>query len=430
MNARGPLGAHHFELVLESVGIAAFPENSPKGTTLPAHSSEFSRGIFHCRKGLNINALKQHHQVKTMAANISCIPLLQERDDALDGGIFDRALSVGLEAIHFRIDPISGLRAIIAIHNTCRGPALGGTRCLSYPSEHHAIIDAMRLAQSMSYKSAFADLPYGGGKAVLIRPDIIASRDGYFECYGDFIDSLNGRYITAVDVGTTVDDMDIIGRRTHHVLSTSAGSGDPSFHTAQGVLHGILAAVKVCLNRDDLEAVRVAIQGVGKVGYSLARLLYQQGAELAVSDINDEAVQRCIDEFGATPVDAEKVIDHDCDVLSPCALGNIINADTVNRMEANIICGSANNQLAADFYGDILYRNNIFYVPDYVVNAGGLIHVIYGSSVETEARIASIYDSVADIYQRSKTLKEPCHRVANQIAEQILSDSKRIAADV
>jgi len=365
-----------------------------------------------------------------MAANISCIPLLREQDDDLDGGIFNQALSVGLEEIHFRIDPMSGLKAIIAIHNTRRGPALGGTRCLSYPSEHHAVVDAMRLAQSMSYKSAFADLPFGGGKAVLIRPEEIASRDAYFECYGEFIDSLNGRYITAVDVGTTVDDMDIIGRRTRHVLSTSAGSGDPSFHTAQGVLHGILAAVKVDLQRDDLEAVRIAIQGVGKVGYSLARLLHRQGAELAVSDIDDEAVRRCVEDFGAEPIDAGKMIDHDCDVFSPCALGSVVNADTVNRIRANIICGAANNQLAEDFYGDVLYRNDIFYVPDYVVNAGGLIHVIYGSSVETETRIASIYDSVADIYQRSKVLKVPCHRVANHIAEQILSDSKRIAADV
>jgi leucine dehydrogenase len=390
----------------------------------------FSRGIFQSRKGPSNKALKKHNQVETMAANISCIPVLRERDDHLDGGIFDQALSVGLEEIHFRIDPISGLKAIIAIHSTSRGPALGGTRCLTYPSESHAVLDAMRLAQSMSYKSAFADLPYGGGKAVLIRPKTIASRDAYFECYGDFIDSLKGRYITAVDVGTTVDDMDIIGRRTRHVLSTSAGSGDPSFHTAQGVLCGILAAVKVCLQRDKLEAVRVAIQGVGKVGYSLASLLHQQGAELAVSDIDDEAVRRCVEKFGAEPVDAEKMIDCDCDVFSPCALGSVINAETVNRIQANIICGAANNQLADDSYGDVLYRNDIFYVPDYVVNAGGLIHVIYGSSVETETRIGSICDSVADIYRRSKALQEPCHRVANHIAEQILSASNRVASDV
>ena len=365
-----------------------------------------------------------------MVSNVSYIPILREMDEDPDIGIFDRALSVGVEELHFKIDPISGLKAIIAIHSTRRGPALGGTRCLSYPTENHAVVDAMRLAQGMSYKSAFANLPYGGGKAVLIRPKQIQNTDAYFESYGDFIESLNGRYITAVDVGTTVNDMDIIVRRTRHVLSTSAGSGDPSFHTAQGVLRGILAAVKVCLNRDDLEAIRVAIQGVGKVGHHLARLLHQQGAELAVSDIDDAAIRRCVDEFGAKPIDTEKIIDLDCDVLSPCALGSIINADTANRIKASIICGAANNQLAADIYGDILYRNNIFYVPDYVVNAGGLIHVIYGTSVETETRILSIYESVTDIYQRSKSLQESCHRVANHIAEQILSDSKRIVADV
>ena len=365
-----------------------------------------------------------------MTSNISCIPVLREMDENPNSDIFDRASSFGVEECHFKIDPISGLRAIIAIHSTRRGPALGGTRCLFYPTENHAIVDAMRLARSMSYKSAFADLPYGGGKAVLIRPEKTANRDAYFESYGDFIESLNGHYITAVDVGTTVDDMDIIVRRTRHVLSTSAGSGDPSLHTAQGVLRGILAAVKVRLNRDDLEDIRVGIQGVGKVGRCLVRLLHQQGVDLVVSDINDEAVQRCVDEFGAKPVDTEKMIEWDCDVLSPCALGGVVNADTINRIRANVICGAANNQLTADVYGDILHRNNIFYVPDYVVNAGGLIQVVYGSSVETDTRIRSIYDSVIDIYQRSKALQEPCHRVANHIAEQILSNSRRIVAHV
>ncbi len=365
-----------------------------------------------------------------MASNVTCIPTLKSRDEGPEIGIFDRALSLGLEEFHFKIDPISGLRAIVAIHSTRRGPALGGTRCLSYPTENQAIIDAMRLAQGMSYKSAIADLPYGGGKAVLIRPEKITNRDAYFEGYGDFVESLKGRYITAVDVGTTVDDMDIIARKTDYVLSTSSGFGDPSFHTAQGVLRGILAAVKARLNRDDLENIRVAIQGVGKVGGCLAYLLHQQGADLAVSDLNDEAVQRCVDEFCAKPVDSGKIIDRDCDVLSPCALGGVINADTVNRIKADIICGAANNQLAADLYGDILYRSNIFYVPDYVVNVGGLIHVVYGSGVDTDTRIRSIYDSVTDIYQRSIASQSSGHRVANHIAEQILSDPNRIVADV
>ncbi len=365
-----------------------------------------------------------------MTSSISCIPISKESDENPKKDIFERALAFGVGECHFKFDPISGLKAIVAIHSTLRGPALGGTRCLSYPAESYAIVDAMRLAQGMSYKSAFADLPYGGGKAVLIRPEEIADRDAYFESYGDFIESLNGRYITAVDVGTNVDDMDIIVRRTHHVLSTSAGSGDPSLHTARGVLRGILAAVKVRLNRDDLEGIKVGIQGIGKVGWGLAYLLHQKGADLAVSDINIEAVQRCVDEFGAKPVDTEKMIDWDCDVLSPCALGGVINANTINRIKANIICGAANNQLITDHYGDMLHRKNIFFVPDFVVNAGGLIHVVYGSSAEADTRIASIYDSVIGIYQRSTVLGEPCYRVANHIAEQILSDSKRIVAQV
>jgi len=351
-----------------------------------------------------------------------------ESDDGSQSGLFNRAAALGLEELHFKIDPVSGLQAIVAIHSTHRGPALGGTRCLCYATENDAIQDAMRLAQGMSYKSAFAGLPYGGGKGVLIRPNKITDPIRYFECYGEFIDSLNGRFITAVDVGTTVDDMDIIVRKTKHVLSTSADHGDPSFQTAKGVLGGILAAVKVRLNREDLGGIQVAIQGVGKVGYYLAHLLHEQDAKLAVCDISAEAVQRCVEEFGANAVSPEKIVEFDCDVLSPCALGGIINTDTLNRINANIICGAANNQLAADFHGDILHQKHIFYVPDYVVNAGGLIHVVYGASAEAETRISAIYESVINIYKRSQATHQPSHRVANHIAEKLLSESNQIAA--
>ena len=366
----------------------------------------------------------------TMSPNVFPYPVPREIEDHSKLGIFEHAVVHGMEDLHFKIDPASGLKAIIAIHSTRKGSALGGTRCLKYPSEHHALEDAMRLAKGMSYKSAYAGLPYGGGKAVLLRPDKIIDPDAYFECYGEFIDSFNGRFITAVDVGTKVSDMDIIVRKTKFVLSTSADSGDPSLHTAMGVLNAIKAAVKVKLDRSDLEDTLVAIQGIGKVGLHLARLLHENGVKLAISDIDQEAVQRCADEFGAIQIDPAKIIDFECDVLSPCALGCIINDETIHRIKAKIICGAANNQLAEDEHGDILNRKNIFYVPDYVVNAGGLIHVIYGTSIETDKRIDAIYDSVCHIYQKSLTDHQPCHRVANKIAEQILSGSRQVVAQI
>ena len=363
-----------------------------------------------------------------MLPNVFPYPIPRDANDNLSLDIFDHAAAHGMEDLHFKSDPASGLKAIIAIHSTRRGAALGGTRCLHYSSERDALEDAMRLAKGMSYKSAFAGLPYGGGKGVLIRPKKILDPDAYFESYGEFIDSFNGRFITAVDVGTKVSDMDIIVRKTKYVLSTSADSGDPSLHTAKGVLNGIKAAIKVKLNRDDPEGILVAIQGIGKVGLHLARLLHACGAKLAVSDINQLSVQRCVDELNATAIDPGRIIDYPCDVLSPCALGSIINDETVQWVKAKIICGAANNQLADDEHGDLLYSKNIFYVPDYVVNVGGLIHVIYGSNTETDDRIATIYSSVRCIYERSLSTGEPCHRVANTIAEQILSESRQLVA--
>ncbi len=357
----------------------------------------------------------------SMSQKVLPYPASQETNTQSKRGIFDHASAYGIEDLHFKIDPISGLKAIIAIHRTHKGAALGGTRCFSYSSEYNALEDAMRLAKGMSYKSAFAGLPYGGGKGVLLRPDTIKNPDAYFESYGEFVDSFNGRFITAVDVGTKVSDMDIIGRKTKFVLSTSKGSGDPSEYTAVGVLNAIKAAVKVKLNRADLEGIFVAIQGIGKVGFHLARLLQQNGAKLAISDINQVMVQRCVDELGATVIDSTKIMGFECDVLSPCALGSGINDMTIQDIQAKIICGSANNQLAEDRHGDLLSQKNIFYVPDYVVNSGGLIQVIYGDSDETDKRIKGIYDSVCRIYQQSLIDKQPCHRVANQIAEQILS---------
>ncbi len=363
-----------------------------------------------------------------MSHNVFQHPTAQNIDTHLNSTIFARTALLDIEDLHFKSDPVTGLKAIVAIHNTSRGPALGGTRCLDYVSEHDAIEDVIRLARSMSYKSAFADLPYGGGKAVLMRPQQMKNPDAYFECYGEFINTFNGRFITAVDVGTSVEDMDKIARRTRYVLSTSSSRGDPSQHTAKGVLRGIKAAVKVRLDRDDLDGTRIAIQGVGKVGFHLAQLLHLEGAQLIISDINQQVAKRCAYLLEAEIVSADQIVSVDCDVLAPCALGGGINSITLDTIKAKIICGAANNQLASDHIGDKLYQKQIFYVPDYIVNAGGLFHVVLASSTAAQTKVSEIYDAVIDIYQRSKKNREPSHRVANRIAEQILYNSKKLVA--
>ena len=363
-----------------------------------------------------------------ISQNVVHLPPPGEDDSHLNSTIFARAALLGIEDLHFKSDSVTGLKAIVAIHNTSRGPALGGTRCLNYDSEHDAIDDVIRLARSMSYKSAFADLPYGGGKAVLMHPQQLQNPDAYFESYGEFVNTFHGRFITAVDVGTSVEDMDKIARKTSHVLSTSSSRGDPSHDTARGVLRGIQAAVKAHLKHDDLEGITVAIQGVGKVGSYLAQLLHEQGAELIISDMNQQAAQDCAGCFDAVIVPVDKIMSISCDVLAPCALGASINSRTVHLIKAKIVCGAANNQLATDHIGDKLYQKQILFVPDYVVNAGGLIHVVLASHAEAQTKVSEIYDAVIDLYQRSEKNNEPSHRVANRIAEQILYRSKKHVA--
>ncbi len=365
-----------------------------------------------------------------MSHNVVQLPASGNDDTHLTSTIFAKTALLDVEDLHFKCDPATGLKAIVAIHNTSRGPALGGTRSLDYASENDAIEDVIRLARSMSYKSAFADLPYGGGKAVLMRPQHMQNPDAYFECYGEFVNTFNGRFITAVDVGTSVEDMDKIARQTRHVLSTSSSSGDPSYDTARGVLRGIKAAVKSHLNRDNLDGTSVAIQGVGKVGYSLAQLLHEEGASLMIGDINQQAAQRCCAAYAAKMIPANQILSVTCDVLAPCALGGCINSNTVKTLKTKIICGAANNQLATDHIGDKLYQKQIFYVPDFVVNVGGLIHVVLASSAAAQTKVSDIYHAVIDIYQRSKKNQEPSHRVANRIAEQSLYNSKKRVVDL
>ncbi len=337
--------------------------------------------------------------------------------------IFQDASSLGFGDIHFKFDPATGLRAIIAIHNTHLGPGLGGCRCVSYPSTEAATIDAMRLARGMTYKSAISGLPQGGGKSVLMRPTQIRDREAYFESFGRFIDELGGRYITAVDSGTSVADMDVIARTTKYVACTSAGSAgtdDPSPHTAVGVRRGLEAAVEFKLGRSDLDGIHVAIQGVGHVGYPLASQLHERGARLTVSDVNKAAVDRCADEFHADVAEPEDIYDVECDVFSPNALGAVINDDTLSRLRTKIIGGAANNQLAESHHGDVLHKRGILYAPDYVINAGGVIQIVTDKSALNE-KLSGIYDTLMRIFEQSAKKSEAPHHVADGMVDAILA---------
>lgn len=335
---------------------------------------------------------------------------LTNNDVGFDNALLQYAETLGLGEIHMKMDPATGLRAIVAIHSTKRGPAFGGCRCIEYHNLQEALYDAMRLARGMSYKSAICDLPHGGGKAVLIRPKKIQNREAYFESFGRFVHDLGGRYITAVDSGTNVSDMDIIARQTPYVSCCSLPNGapnDPSPYTALGVRRGIQAAVKFKLGKSDLENIHVTIQGLGHVGYSLSKELHDLGAKLTVCDINTEATQRCQDEFHATVVDLEAIYSVACDVYAPCALGATLNDKTIPLLNTKIVAGSANNQLAEPRHGQLLQTRDILYAPDYVINAGGLIQAVAQYHQHTDDQIIdrieqTIYHTLMTIFERAK----------------------------
>ncbi len=345
------------------------------------------------------------------------------------------AKQLGFGDLHFKLDNSTGLFAMIAIHSTKLGPALGGCRCLEYTTISDAIRDALRLAQGMSYKAAVIGLPLGGGKSVLLKPKAIQNRSAYFEKFGEFIEELGGRYITAVDSGTNPEDMDAIAHKTRYVSSTTTGYGDPSPFTADGVFSSIQAAVKIKLNRNSLDGIKVAIQGVGHVGIRLAKLLFDAGAKVIVTDSNPQAIAKCVNEYQATVVGLNEIYGVDCDVFSPCALGAIINDKTIPQLKARIVVGSANNQLAEPRHGDALHNLNILYGPDYVVNAGGLVCAcadFYKTPLEqVRKQVASIYGTTLSIFERSAAENVPTHTIADIIAEEKINSvsTKKLTTD-
>lgn len=333
---------------------------------------------------------------------------------------------LGYGDYHTKIDHKTGLVAIVAINNLNRGPAIGGCRMVHYGTMEHAYEDALRLGHMMAYKAAINKLPHGGAKAVIVKPKVIKDREALFEKFGEFVEELGGRYITAVDSGTSPAEMDIIARKTKFVTCTSksGADSDPSPLTALGVRRSIEAAVKFKLGKDTLEDVHVTIQGAGNVGYYLAQELHKLGARMTVTDINKAAVDKCVKEFGVSVCQPDEIYDIKADVFAPCALGKVLNHNTINRLDTKIVAGSANNQLSHRKNGEIMHERGILYAPDFLVNAGGLIHVAVmyanGDFAESNKQITEIYDTVMDIYEQSARENQPTNYIAERIARERL----------
>ena len=340
------------------------------------------------------------------------------------------ARQLGFGEIHTKLDTKTGLNAIIAIHSTKLGPAIGGTRCFNYSSTGPAIIDALRLAYIMTLKAAVSDLPHGGAKAVLLKPRKILDRKAYFQAYGNFVHEMGGRYIAAVDIGTSSEDMNTIAERTPYVFGANKIrpiESDPSPHTAMGVLHGIQAAVKHRLHRDTLEDIHVAIQGAGHVGYYLSKLLYERGARITITDPKPESTQRCVDEFNANVVSVDQIFDVPCDVFSPSAVSNIINFDNLHRLKAKIVAGSANAQLAHRKYAEVMKNKGILYAPDFVINSGGLIFAAmvydFQDQALAEQKISQLYQTMLNIFERADITGQNTLQIAELIAKERLKNN-------
>jgi len=338
----------------------------------------------------------------------------------------------GHEQVVFCYDRSSGLKSIIAIHDTSLGPALGGCRMWPYASEEEALWDVLRLSRGMTYKNAAMGLNLGGGKAVIIGDPRREKNEALLRAFGRFVHTLGGRYITAEDVGTTVQDMAVIRYETPYVAGLLEKSGDPSPATAFGVWRGMKACARWVWGSESLRGKTVALQGVGKVGSVLARHLRDEGAHLVIADVDRERARTLAAELGAEVVEPDAIYDVPCDIFSPCALGAVINDDTVKRLRCRVIAGAANNQLAEPRHGYALEERGILYAPDFVINGGGVINV----SDEFEeggynrdrafARIATIYDKLWQIFTVARDEKIPTFLAADRVAEERIAAIRRV----
>lgn len=334
------------------------------------------------------------------------------------------------EQVSFWSEPESGYRGIVAVHDTTLGPALGGTRFWNYRTEEEALIDALRLSRGMTYKAAITGVDLGGGKAVIVGDNRTADREAVFRAHGRAVEALGGRYITAEDVGTSVHDMEFVRKETSHVAGLLDRSGDPSPVTAYGVYVGIKACAKERWENDSLDGCRVAVQGLGNVGRNLCRYLAEEGARLTITDIRPGRVREAESLFpDAVAVAPDAIYAADADVFAPCALGAVINDDTLPVLKAKVVAGAANNQLAhGRRHGAMVREQGILYAPDYVINAGGLINVygeLNGWDAERGKRqAAAIYDSLLRIFRLSREEEVPTNQAADRVALERLQEAR------
>lgn len=330
--------------------------------------------------------------------------------------------------IHTKIDPDTNLYAIIAVHNTKLGPALGGCRFYTYDAPELALKDALRLAYGMTLKAAACGLPHGGAKAVVLKPAGDFDRKALFRSFGNFVQELNGRYIAAVDVGSTLEDMTTIFERTPYVCGASAPGRvdeDPSPSTAKGIFRAIQAAIQFKLKRHNCKDICVAMQGVGRVGYNLAKNLVNDGATVIISDTNQDAIAKAVKELKVTAVSSDEIETIDCDIFSPCALGGSITHDLIHRTKAKIIAGAANNQLAHRRNAHLMQERGIIYLPDFLINSGGLINA---AIAYTYQNLSKVNEKVDEIYHLTMTMLERAiksGKTTNAIAEEMAFEKLR-----
>ncbi len=342
--------------------------------------------------------------------------------------IIEKVTNTDHERVLLGRDPQSGYSGIIAIHSTALGPAVGGTRFWNYENEEEALIDALRLSRGMTYKTAVAGLPLGGGKSIIIA-NSSANREAILRAHGRFVETLKGSYVTAEDVGTSPADMEVVRLETRHVAGLLGRSGDPSPKTARGVFRAIEASTKYLWNTSELSGLTVAVQGCGHVGYHLAKLLHESGAKLIVTDVDEQSVSRVVEEFSAHRVQPGEIYNVSADIFAPCALGGVMNDETIPLLKVQIVAGAANNQLSEERHGEMLRERNILYAPDYVANVGGVFNgcteLLGWEAARAEKKIDEIYDTILTIYENAKAQGISTNNAADRLAESRLRGASK-----
>ena len=345
--------------------------------------------------------------------------------------IFNHSEFDNHEQVVFCSDAETGLKAIIAVHSTALGPAVGGCRLWQYESDEAAVNDVLRLSRGMTYKNAMAGLPLGGGKSVIIGDAKSIKSEALFRAFGRMVHRLSGSYYSAEDVNITTGDIMTVNKETPFVAGLEGKSGNPGPFTALGTYRGIKAAALHKFGSDNLAGKTVAVQGLGSVGFYLCEHLHKEGAKLIVTDINQDAVQRAVSQFGATAVALNDIYAVDADIYAPCALGATINDDTIAQLKVKIVAGCANNQLKEARHGEVLRDKGILYAPDYVINAGGIINVAsemrpegYSAS-ESTAKVMAIYDTLLNIFRRADAEGQSTSVIADLMAQEIIRRGKK-----